>query len=225
MHSNKSTGKKNLTALEPQRRHGKKRVASVLEAGAAVIAEKGYDGATMSEIAERSGSPIGSLYRFFPNKEVLANALVERYARQIDEEFDKIDSRVETLSSDDIADAIIDFMNDSQNEKKAILALIEARSEWSAKCLELRSSALKHIGKTLTLLSPSLTPQMAEDMAVIMLHNMRTMRELKFGYQVLNKYMVPISPGAVEELRRMNRLYLASKLASPALRSSVVRGK
>jgi AcrR family transcriptional regulator len=212
-------GKKNLAALEPQRRHGKKRVASVLKAGAAVIAEKGYDGATMAEIAERSGSPIGSLYRFFPNKEILANALVEQYARQIDEGFSKIHSQVKTLSSDEIADAIIDFMNDRQNEKKAMLALLEARSEWSAKCLELRDSVLKHIGKTLTLLSPSLTPQMVGDVSVIMLHNMRTMRELKF------RYNVPNSPGAMKELRQMNRLYLTSKLKSSAQRPSMLRRK
>lgn len=44
-----------------------------MEAAAAVIAEKGYEGATMAEIAARSGTKIGSLYRFFPNKESLAD--------------------------------------------------------------------------------------------------------------------------------------------------------
>ena len=36
-----------------------------MEAGVAVFTEKGYDAATMSEIAARSGTAIGSLYRFF----------------------------------------------------------------------------------------------------------------------------------------------------------------
>jgi AcrR family transcriptional regulator len=43
---------------------------------AAVIAEKGFEGATMAEIAARSDTKIGSLYRFFPNKESLADKIV-----------------------------------------------------------------------------------------------------------------------------------------------------
>ena len=42
----------------------------------AVIAEKGFKVATMAEIATRSGTKIGSLYRFFPNKESLADTIV-----------------------------------------------------------------------------------------------------------------------------------------------------
>jgi AcrR family transcriptional regulator len=42
-----------------------------MEAAAAVIAERGFESATMAEIAARAGAQIGSLYRFFPNKEVL----------------------------------------------------------------------------------------------------------------------------------------------------------
>ncbi|HXM07797.1 MAG TPA: TetR family transcriptional regulator, partial [Candidatus Acidoferrum sp.] len=54
-------------AVEPQRRPGKLRVAALMEAGAAEIAERGFEGATMAAIAARAGAPIGSLYRFFPN--------------------------------------------------------------------------------------------------------------------------------------------------------------
>ena len=55
------------------------RVASLMESAAAVIAERGFESATMAEIAARAGAQIGSLYRFFPNKEVLADALIHRY--------------------------------------------------------------------------------------------------------------------------------------------------
>ncbi|MET1046071.1 MAG: helix-turn-helix domain-containing protein, partial [Hyphomicrobium sp.] len=68
MSSNKSTPAEERGALRPQRRPGQERVAALLEAAAAIIAEKGYDGATMAEVAARAGAQIGSLYRFFPNK-------------------------------------------------------------------------------------------------------------------------------------------------------------
>src|ERR1700722_14668953 len=111
MASNKSraTPARPRAAVQPQRRHGRERVATLLEVGATVIAEKGYEAATMAEIAERSGSPIGSLYRFFPNKELLAEALIHKYAAQIDAEFEKIGTKAATASTDEIADAIIDF--------------------------------------------------------------------------------------------------------------------
>src|SRR5258707_570571 len=70
-------------AKAPQRRNGKLRVAAILKAGAAVISEKGYEMATMAEIAARSNTKIGSLYRFFPNKEVLANALIAHYHQSV----------------------------------------------------------------------------------------------------------------------------------------------
>ena len=63
MNSNKSRPGQKRGALAPQRRPGKLRVAALLEAGALVIAEKGFQAATMAEIASKAGAPIGSLYR------------------------------------------------------------------------------------------------------------------------------------------------------------------
>src|SRR5690242_11075089 len=62
-------------ARAPQRERGRARVAALLAAATAVIAEKGYDAATMTEIAARAGASIGSLYQFFPTKELIAEAL------------------------------------------------------------------------------------------------------------------------------------------------------
>ncbi|MDQ2711302.1 MAG: TetR/AcrR family transcriptional regulator, partial [Acidobacteriota bacterium] len=50
----------------PRQERGERRVAALLEAAAAEIAEMGCEGATMSGIAERAGACIGSLYQFFP---------------------------------------------------------------------------------------------------------------------------------------------------------------
>src|SRR3984885_15577084 len=68
-------------AITPQRSNGRARVALILEAAADVIHERGYEGTTMSEIALRSGTKIGSLYRFFPTKELVGDALIEDYAQ------------------------------------------------------------------------------------------------------------------------------------------------
>src|ERR1700748_1418774 len=94
-------------ARMPQRRNGKLRVAAILKAGAAVIAEKGYEAATMAEIAARSGTKIGSLYRFFPNKESLADTIVVSARENLDIVVDKFDAGVETLSVQALADSLV----------------------------------------------------------------------------------------------------------------------
>src|ERR1700730_2617228 len=77
------------TELAPRRipiqERGEQRVAGLLEAAAAIFAEVGYDAATMRDIAARAGASIGSLYQFFPNKEVVARAIKTQYCQELKE--------------------------------------------------------------------------------------------------------------------------------------------
>src|ERR1700712_2242 len=60
----------------PRRARGQLRVEALLAAAAEVFAVKGFDAATMTEIAAQSESSIGSLYQFFRTKEAVAEAVV-----------------------------------------------------------------------------------------------------------------------------------------------------
>ena len=207
MDSKKSRPNRERSALEPQRRRGILRVASLLEAAATVLAEKGFESATMAEIAARAGAQIGSLYRFFPNKEALADALIVRYRELIDEAFGKIEGQAASTSVNDLADSLVDFLVELHGESRAVTALLEVRSDWSVKRAEFRKAALRRIARILTLRSPRLRPETAVDIAVIVLHNMKTMKVLTLEQGIAT------SPGAPAELRDMNRLYLASRLS------------
>jgi len=200
-------------AITPQRSNGKARVATLLESAAAVIAEKGYDDATMAEIAARAKAPIGSLYRFFPNKEILADALIDRYAVLLNQTFDRLEQDLANRSLDSLADAILDFKINLRAETKIVLSFLSGRSNWSVRRVEFRNLALKRLAKVLLLRAPSLTKSAAGDVAVILLHNMKTMAALKFDKNVLT------SPGAAAELRHMNRLYLANRLTPDSPRN------
>ena len=206
MNSNKSRPVQKRSALKPQRRHGKLRVAALLEAGAAVIAEKGFQATTMAEIASKAGAPIGSLYRFFPNKEILADALIQRFGDLIAEAFGEINRRIKSCSTAALAEVLLSMMADFHGERLAIRALLEAHSDWSAKRGEFRGALRRHIAKTLRLRRPQLSPKVAGNMAVILLQNMKTAgvldRELRG--EALS--------GARAELCEMTRLYLADKL-------------
>ena len=67
----------------PRQARSKVTVEAILTAAAQVLIEQGYEGATTGRIAERAGVSIGSLYQYFPNKEALVAALIERHADQI----------------------------------------------------------------------------------------------------------------------------------------------
>jgi AcrR family transcriptional regulator len=181
-----------------------------MTAAAQVIQERGFEAATMAEIAARADTKIGSLYRFFPNKEVLGEALLQRYSELLEAACDENDARALTVSTDELADLLVNFMARIRDETKALIALLDARSEWPSKRLEFREKLLKRIVNTLLLKAPRLEKTTAEDMAVVLLYNMKTMVRM-----TLDK-SAPTSPGGPGELRLMNRLYLASKLAGVA---------
>jgi AcrR family transcriptional regulator len=68
----------------PQQERGARRVAQLLEAAAAELAQVGYDAATMTAIAERAGASIGAVYQYFPNKEAIVLALRAAYGNEME---------------------------------------------------------------------------------------------------------------------------------------------
>jgi len=68
---------------QPKQARSQQRVEQLLNAAAQTFEEVGYVAATTNAIAARAGLPIGSLYQFFPNKESIMDALVERYLDEL----------------------------------------------------------------------------------------------------------------------------------------------
>jgi AcrR family transcriptional regulator len=77
---------KNSSVKSPRRQaRGQKRIAQLLRAAGEVFAELGYEQATTNAIAARAGVSPGTLYQFFPNKQAMAEALANEYARKDEE--------------------------------------------------------------------------------------------------------------------------------------------
>lgn len=58
-------------------------VDALLEATARVLVKEGYDRASTNRIAEVAGASIGSLYQYFPSKEALVAAVIDRHTQQV----------------------------------------------------------------------------------------------------------------------------------------------
>src|ERR1700721_3332846 len=84
----------NAARRAPQRDRSTRRVAAFLEAGDSLFAELGFEGATMTAIADRAGSSIGALYSYFPDKKTLAMALLDIYAAKIEQHWKPLSAAV-----------------------------------------------------------------------------------------------------------------------------------
>jgi|GEM_PF-859425 len=101
---------------QPTQARGKERVRVILAAALEVFKERGVEEATTNDIAERAHIPIGSLYRYYPNKDTIIVALTELIADDLSKIFDNIRQHplLEHLSWDEIllliSDAWVDYV-------------------------------------------------------------------------------------------------------------------
>jgi AcrR family transcriptional regulator len=195
----------NRAPLEPQRDVGRQRVAGLLQAAAAVFQERGFEAATMAEIAARADAKIGSLYRFFPNKDAVAEALMTQYAEALRAEFEAIHAHAADATPQELADILIDLLVKRHPKTRAFAALLDSRTDWTEVRQQLRTQILADIKMALTTCAPDLDDKEAEDVATVVLNNMKTM----VGMTMKD---APTTPGAPDQLRLMNRLYLAAVL-------------
>jgi AcrR family transcriptional regulator len=189
----------------PQRDVGRQRVAELLQAAAAVFQERGFEAATMAEIAARADAKIGSLYRFFPNKDAVADALMRRYAEALQAEYDAIHAHAPDATPQELADILIDLFVKLRLQAGALTTFLDSHADWTEARRQLRTQTLAGIKTALTTCAPDLDDKEADDVAAVVLNNMKTM----WG---MAKKDVPTTPGAPDQLRLMNRLYLAAVL-------------
>jgi AcrR family transcriptional regulator len=76
------TANRQAPSLEPRKAPAQSRavetVEAVLEAAARILEEQGFAGYTTNAVAERAGVSVGSLYQYFPGKDAITVALIER---------------------------------------------------------------------------------------------------------------------------------------------------
>src|ERR1700679_3150260 len=97
----------NAARRAPQQDRSTRRVAAFLEAGDSLFAELGFEGATMTAIADRAGSSIGALYSYFPDKKALAIALLDIYAAKIEAHWKPLFDSITKLSAKDFSESFI----------------------------------------------------------------------------------------------------------------------
>lgn len=190
----------------PQRARGKQRVAELLEAAADVFAKKGFEAATMTEIAAHAGAPIGSLYQFFASKETLADTLVQRYAQMIADDFKELEKRAGTIELDVLVEALFRLLRNRPRERAAALPLAAARMDEGTRLTTFRHMVRRQIAAILRAREPSLSAETARDMSVVLL------QLLKGANALIDEEGLSARAAALRDLRQLAVQYLQTRL-------------
>ena len=195
------------TGVVPTRRRGHDRVAAIVEAAAGVFARRGFHAATMTEIAEAASTAIGSLYRFFPTKELLADAVFGRYADAMLRDLDTLVERVPRPGPTALADALVACVMQQRPYRDAAVALADERDEGPMLRLRLRAS----IRDKVALILASATGRPAEQAARMAPMVLQAMKAVPF---LLREGLD--RQATLEEAARMIACYVAGSMQASA---------
>jgi len=78
-------------------------VDALIEATARILVREGFDAASTNRIAEQAGVSVGSLYQYFPSKEALVAAVIDRHHREL---IELVRGALAEVASDPIEEAV-----------------------------------------------------------------------------------------------------------------------
>jgi AcrR family transcriptional regulator len=189
----------------PVQERSERRVATFVGHIADLIAEVGYEAATMTEIAERAGTSIGAVYQYFPNKEAMVLALRERYSMEMDLEWSKMEADLDRLDAAALSARIVTQMVDFAGKRPAFFSLLNAPAACQL-APAWRRRKLRRFASMFQAKNPSLSDEEAERMAKVIFQTIK-------GLYTLLGEAPHKERGKVEaEYRALVTAYLRSRL-------------
>jgi len=155
------------------RKRGHIRVAAIMRAGVELFEAKGYEATTMTEIATRSGTATASLYRFFPSKEALADALLMQYAQHVMSSLGSLRDRASGMTVDELTEGLVAFRLDLQSHRKFAVELADVRGGSADQQKQFRTVIVGGLADVVLHGLPGVTKGKADAMAVILLHTLK----------------------------------------------------
>lgn len=155
----------------PRQARSAARVERLLDAAEAVFEEVGYDAATTNLVAARADVPVGTLYRWFPDKGALAEALTDRYIQELLGMYDGLLDRL--TPGERIGDFLRGVMASiverarTQRALPALLVSTMVPGRRSDAGTRLRLTLTEHIGRIIDLRVPGVPDDVREDTAQV----------------------------------------------------------
>src|ERR1700723_3682690 len=196
----------NSVRVSPQQERSTRRLAGILDAAAEIFVEVGYEAATVTEIAERSGSSIGALYNYFPDKQSIAFTLVNQYSQEIEAHWKPLMEQAETLTHAEFADQFIERITQFVQKRPAYLSLLAAPIRFRRDPATRKASRVA-IANAFEAKNPSLSKEQSLLAANLSLQIVRGMMTLYAEADSKGKALV------VAEFKKLLTLYLRGVLS------------
>lgn len=162
----------------PTQDRGKMRVEALLNAAEGVIAERGYDAATMTEIAERAGASIGSLYQYFPTKSAITDMLRSRLWDALYAELTDLSDAAKGATASSFAARLIATLSDFYRRRPALQNIAEARLLPSSATANVRQRLRREVAAAISVFAPDIEKEAAEAAAVVVYEFMKGARAI-----------------------------------------------
>ena len=157
---------------EPQRRTSEEIVEAILDATAELIGETGnVTSVTTNHVAERAGVSIGSLYRYFPDKESIVAALDLRYRRASAARFLASLADFETDFAGAVRHVVRTFMEDGPEPHVRAALMRDVPASWVASnASEVWNQAVQVAASALVRIRPQLDINEARSRVFFAIH-------------------------------------------------------
>jgi AcrR family transcriptional regulator len=189
----------------PVQRRSERRVAAFLDQAAALIADVGYEAATMTEIAKRSGASIGAVYQYFPNKEAMVRALRDQYGEEMESRWAVLENDLGRLDAARLSERIVMLMVDFADQRPAFFPLFNAPVS-SPHDSPVRQRIRERFARMFRIKNPKLSQEESRRIANVTLQTIR-------GLNALRSEARPKERRAVEvEYQALIATYLSSRL-------------
>lgn len=193
------------TARVPRQERGRQRVAALLQAASEIFVEKGYDAATMTEIAARAKASIGSLYQFFPTKELLADALRRNYGNALIDDMARM-KVLDTKTPEELANRFIQDFLDFITGHPAWMVIAGAQPATPEHRNNIRQRQYEQITRALLTKAPHLPQDQVRRIATTI------QQILKTAFFLTQDVAPEDQPTALADLKEMLGMYLSKEV-------------
>jgi AcrR family transcriptional regulator len=123
-------------------------VETIVTATARVLTRQGYEHATTNKVAEAAGVSIGSLYQYFPNKEALIGAVIDRTVQANTERIEAELARSPHLTLDEKMAMLVRLGFETYNKNRALFRIMFEQAPRLERVQNI-FRARRHLGRTL----------------------------------------------------------------------------
>jgi len=158
-----SFSRPSMQSAQPQNPDHDHRTAEILASVRTAFAEKGFDGASMQDLARAAGMSVGNFYRYFPSKADIVAQLIAHDLRQMEQDFQTAMASPDPLQAlrDQVRDRVTHHQSCNDGQLWAEITAVALRKpEIGTACLHMETAVSHYLTQAfavVTGLSPEQT--------------------------------------------------------------------